>query len=374
MCFQFFQRLPSTLSLVGFQNYFLIIWFRDSKPTDQHHPKTTYQKPGYGPLPYVATLAPRQLVEDFIQDHFHIYPPFPHDHLHLQPLQPQFPENFTPRRSMLETCFAHALCPPTPTPFSPTIISMCSPSAVNSLTISPEACLRLIRKRVWYTASAPHPPNLSFPPPQPPPVHARPHPVLLPSVFHPRPVSVPSRFTSVRAGPPPPSPTRTPFTPIHTQSRSPPSSINASDPHPVSLPSIFHPRLRSRPSAPSLARPRSSIHTSATPVHTRPRPISFLSILLHHHPPRPRQVLSDLAPTPPSSRLNKNPSIGIAFGKKPYSTIQLAPATVANDRGGRPCAPAASDPLGIAQRLAHAAGLATCGARHTPGPAGRRLS
>ena len=92
----------------------------------------------------------------------HDYPPFPQDHLHLQPLQPQFPEHFSPQRSMFETnpetCFAHDLCPPTTTPLSPRIISICNPFNLNVLNISArnEACLRLTLKHASYTTSV-HP-------------------------------------------------------------------------------------------------------------------------------------------------------------------------------------------------------------------------
>ena len=125
-------------------------------------------------------------------------PPFPPgsspsaaaDHLHLQLLQPQFPENLTPKRSKFqtnpETCFVHGLCPPTSTPLSPTIISICPkhasytafvhphlppfpprspPSAAPSTSIScispqNEACFRLTLKHASYMASV----HLHLPP------------------------------------------------------------------------------------------------------------------------------------------------------------------------------------------------------------------
>ena len=99
----------------------------------------------------------------------HNYPPFPQDHLHLQPLQPQFPEYFSPQRSMFETnpetCFVHGLCPPTSTPLSPTIISICSCFNLNFLNISPrnKACLRLTLKHASCMAAV-H----SYLPPFPP--------------------------------------------------------------------------------------------------------------------------------------------------------------------------------------------------------------
>ena len=99
----------------------------------------------------------------------HDYPHFPQDHLHLQPLQPQFPEYFSPQRSMFETnpetCFVHDLCPPTTTPLSPRIISICNPFNLNFLNISAhnEACLRLTLKHASYTPSV-HPQLPPFPP------------------------------------------------------------------------------------------------------------------------------------------------------------------------------------------------------------------
>ena len=94
----------------------------------------------------------------------HDYPHFSQDHLHLQPLQPQFLEYFSPQRSMFETnpetCFVHDLCPPTTTPLSPRIISICNPFSLNFLNISAhnEACLRLTLKHASRTTSV-HPPT-----------------------------------------------------------------------------------------------------------------------------------------------------------------------------------------------------------------------
>ena len=99
----------------------------------------------------------------------HNYPPFPQDHLHLQPLQPQFLEYFNPQRSMFETnpetCFVHILCPPTATPLSPRIISICDPFNLNFQNISAHnvACLRLTLKHASYTTSV-HPQLPPFPP------------------------------------------------------------------------------------------------------------------------------------------------------------------------------------------------------------------
>ena len=99
----------------------------------------------------------------------HDYPHFPQDHLHLQPLQPQFPEYLSPPRSMFETnpetCFVHDLCPPTTTPLSPRIISICNPFNLNFLNISAhnEACLRLTLKHASFTTSV-HPQLPPFPP------------------------------------------------------------------------------------------------------------------------------------------------------------------------------------------------------------------
>ena len=96
-------------------------------------------------------------------------PPFPQDHLHLQPLQPHFPEYFSPQRSMFETnpetCFVHDLCPPTTTPLSARIISICNPFNLNFLNISAhnEACLRITLKHASYTTSV-HPQLPPFPP------------------------------------------------------------------------------------------------------------------------------------------------------------------------------------------------------------------
>ena len=97
----------------------------------------------------------------------HNYPPFPQDHLHLQPLQPKFPEYFSRQRSMFETnqtCFVHDLCPPTTTPLSPRIISICNPFSLNFFNISThhEAYLRLTLKHASYTISV-HPQLPPFP-------------------------------------------------------------------------------------------------------------------------------------------------------------------------------------------------------------------
>ena len=79
-----------------------------------------------------------------------------------QPLQPHFLEYFSPQRSMFETnpetCFVHDLCPPTTTPISPRIISICNPFNLNFLNISAhnEACLRLTLKHASHTTSV-HP-------------------------------------------------------------------------------------------------------------------------------------------------------------------------------------------------------------------------
>ena len=105
------------------------------------------------------------------------YPPFPQEHLHLQPLQHQFPEYLSPQRSMFETnpetCFVHDLCPPTTTPLSPRIISICNPFSLNFLNISAhnEACFRLTLKHASYTTSV-HPQLPPFPP-----VNAHLHPI-----------------------------------------------------------------------------------------------------------------------------------------------------------------------------------------------------
>ena len=70
---------------------------------------------------------------------------------------------FTPQQINMfetnpETCFVHGLCPPTSTPLSPTIISICSGFNLNFLKISPqnEACFRLTPKHASYMASV-HP-------------------------------------------------------------------------------------------------------------------------------------------------------------------------------------------------------------------------
>ena len=91
-----------------------------------------------------------------------------HMYIRKQPLQPQFLEYFSPQRSMLETnpetCFVHDLCPPTTTPLSLRIISICNPFNLNLLKISAhnEACLRLTLKHASYTASV-HPRLPPFP-------------------------------------------------------------------------------------------------------------------------------------------------------------------------------------------------------------------
>ena len=68
---------------------------------------------------------------------------------------------FTPKRSMFqtnpETCFVHGLCPPTSTPLSPTIISICSPFNLNlNISAHNEAYLGLTLKHASYTASVTH--------------------------------------------------------------------------------------------------------------------------------------------------------------------------------------------------------------------------
>ena len=155
------------------------------------------------------------------------------------------------------------------------------------------------------------------------PVHTRPHPVSLPSIFHPHPCPHPS--TPHLA--PLLLPSSPPSTPVHTPSRSPPSSILTpvhTRPHPVSLPpSSILTRVHTRPHPVSLP-PSSITHPShpsritPIPYHTHPvsHPSRITPIPLHHHTSRPHQGPVNPRSTPPSSRLNENPSIGDAFGKK----------------------------------------------------------
>ena len=140
------------------------------------------------------------------------YPPFPQDHLHLQPLQHQFPEYFSPQRSMFETnpetCFVNDFCPPTTTPLSPRIISICNPFSLNFLNMSAhnEACLRLTRQHASRTTSV-HP--------QLPPFSPGSSPSATPStsiswIFHPT-------TTSVHPQLPPFPPVNAHLHPLHCQ-------------------------------------------------------------------------------------------------------------------------------------------------------------
>ena len=89
-------------------------------------------------------------------------PPFPPGSSPSATPSTSISENFSPQRSMFETnpetCFVNDLCPPTTTPLSPRIISICNPFSVNFLNISAhnEACLSLTLKHASSTTSV-HP-------------------------------------------------------------------------------------------------------------------------------------------------------------------------------------------------------------------------
>ena len=61
-------------------------------------------------------------------------------------------------------------------------------------------------------------------------------------------------------------------------------------------------------------------HTPITPIPYHIHPVSHPSRSIIIHPVHTK-VLSILAPPPPSSKLNENPSIGDAFGKKKKKTL-----------------------------------------------------
>ena len=120
-----------------------------------------------------------------------------------------------------DTCFVHALCPPTSTPLSPFIFHPHpGPHPILTQSRSPPSSIQ--------NPSTPSLAPLHLP--STPPSTPNPHPVSLPSVFHPHP-STPSLAPLPH--------------PILTQS--------CSAPHPVSPPSVFHPNPRPHRFTPSLA-------------------------------------------------------------------------------------------------------------------------
>ena len=214
--------------------------------------------------------------EAYLRNILHIWPlsiriyPSPY-HLLLRPLQFQFLEYFT--KHVWEQLSRNIF----PAPHS-LYLPSAPPYAISPIHTGPRPSI--------------HTPVHTYPYPVAPlPLHTRCS-FHLPSIRlrlhpHPRPHRSTSNLASL------PLLSTLPFTPglaplhlpsrsVHTQSRSPPSSIRTCPHRSTPLPFIFHPRPRPHRSTP-ISLPSSSIQTS---IHTRPRPLA-LSSIFHPRPSTP---------------------------------------------------------------------------------------